>query len=573
MFKMVACKPGYEEFEINRIMKTLNEILEQPISYDHVLIDVESIPMLVEQDDTKNQRHLDHAEDLAIRGNGESFNDMISSLLMTHEYLAGGRKRPNYSLSAKMDGSPSVVWGYDPNNGKFFVGTKSTFNKNPKVNYNDKDIDGNHGHQKGLPDRLKLLLQQLKKVTPRGKVFQGDLMYTSNEVADGMDGHLSFTPNTLTYHVPKDSPEGKKILKSKVGVAPHTEYEKTENGDLQAKFGVDLSQFKKHDDIHLMDTKISGPFKYSRTEKEKFTSHIERAKELQKKLTENESASVLKNHEKLLLAYINQSAKTKKEHSVEGYLAFLQRQMGKRMDDVKLDKDKGGIRKAVTDEMAIVSTNKHIFNNLFQLHKQIQSAKSVLVNVLSQQSPYKESMLGTPSKPEGYVVSHNGKPMKLADRQRSSASDWNERANPEHNPTVMHWDRAETKQTTSSKENKKTSSKDKKDNNPLTPADKVKWLKTMFPGQEVSLAGRENHTIIAQLQQLHNKGVKHVTIVAGAERVPEYTKILTRYNGPGRLFHFHKARVVSSGERDRDSKGNEKGSDTKARNTTKNNGR
>ena len=31
--------------------------------------------------------------------------------------------------SVKIDGSPAIVWGTDPENGKFFIGTKSVFNK------------------------------------------------------------------------------------------------------------------------------------------------------------------------------------------------------------------------------------------------------------------------------------------------------------------------------------------------------------------------------------------------------------------------------------------------------------
>jgi hypothetical protein len=104
-----------------------------------------------------------------------------------------------------------------------------------------------------------------------------------------------------------------------------------------------------------------------------------------------------------------------------------------------------------------------------------------------------------------------------------------------------------------------------KDKNPLTPQEKLKWIKTLFPGQDVALAGHEASTIIAQLQQLHHMGKKHVTIVAGADRVPEYQRILAKYNGPDKLFHFHKARIVSSGERDPDAEGTEGVSGSKVR--------
>ena len=44
-------------------------------------------------------------------------------------------------FSVKIDGSHAIVWGTDPENAKFFVGTKSVFNKRtPKVNYTAEDV-------------------------------------------------------------------------------------------------------------------------------------------------------------------------------------------------------------------------------------------------------------------------------------------------------------------------------------------------------------------------------------------------------------------------------------------------
>ena len=49
------------------------------------------------------------------------------------------------NMSVKWDGAPAVFCGINPENGKFFVGTKSVFNKTPKINYNTSDIRRNHG--------------------------------------------------------------------------------------------------------------------------------------------------------------------------------------------------------------------------------------------------------------------------------------------------------------------------------------------------------------------------------------------------------------------------------------------
>ncbi len=572
-------------------MKLLNDILDFN-STSIVLFDEIELEYLIEAKEEKEQTerlyNFDHAEDCLIRGCGKGFDDMLTNLTMTHEFLSGGRKRPGFNISTKMDGSPSIVWGHDPNSSKFFVGTKAFFNRTPKVNYTDKDIDANHGSSPTLAARLKMLLKHLKSVTPRKGVFQGDLMYTGQEVTD-YNNKLTFTPNTLTYSVDKNSGDGRKILKSKVGIAPHTEYEQMPNGNLQAKFDIDLSQFKKNDDVHLFDTKVSGPFHYPATQKKEFVDNIKKVMELQFKLNSNpENKEILKSHEKLLLAYINAAVKTKKDNSLEGYIAFLNRQFAKRVENVKQDKTKQTIRQDLNQELQNIVANKSVFKTLFQAHKHVQQAKDILVKTLSHNSPYKETILGVPSKPEGFVVSNNNKPMKLVDRQHFSAAnfEWNERANPDHNPVVMSWGKmnpahaghgkvlakgADIARRTGAKHvAMTTNNKDKTDkDNPLTAADKVKWLKSMFPGQEVALAGRENSTIVAQLQQLHNKGTKDVTIVAGADRVKDYTNILAKHNGPGKLFHFHKARVVSSGERDPDSDGTEGLSSSKVRNAAK----
>ena len=75
--------------------------------------------------------HLEHPEDTILTGD-LSVLDAFSN-------------RMHNSYSVKIDGSPAIVWGVNPENGKFFVGTKSVFNKKtPKINYTVEDICNNH---------------------------------------------------------------------------------------------------------------------------------------------------------------------------------------------------------------------------------------------------------------------------------------------------------------------------------------------------------------------------------------------------------------------------------------------
>ena len=55
-----------------------------------------------------------------------------------------GSSRSSVNVTVKWDGAPAVFVGTNPENGKFFVGTKSVFNKNPKINYSISDIQKNH---------------------------------------------------------------------------------------------------------------------------------------------------------------------------------------------------------------------------------------------------------------------------------------------------------------------------------------------------------------------------------------------------------------------------------------------
>ena len=138
--------------------------------------------------------HLEHAEDHVINYGKEGFQHAFHNLNDVHKALK--EKKPNNTtVLVKHDGSPSVVWGYHPETKKFFVASKSAFNKNPKLNYTHADIDKNH-ESPGLREKLHTALDHLPKSTPHGRIFQGDVMYTHHDVRHETSG-ASFQPNTI----------------------------------------------------------------------------------------------------------------------------------------------------------------------------------------------------------------------------------------------------------------------------------------------------------------------------------------------------------------------------------------
>ena len=97
-----------------------------------------------------------------------------------------------------------------------------------------------------------------------------------------------------------------------------------------------------------------------------------------------------------------------------------------------------------------------------------------------------------------------------------------------------------------------------KDKNPLTAAQKVKHAKRYFSDTNITVANKEHPNFLSQASELHKKGVTHLHMVAGSDRVGEYKKILNKYNGvkgPHGHFKFKHIEVHSAGERDPDAEG------------------
>ena len=146
-------------------------------------------------------------------------------------------------MQNKWDGAPAIVAGKDPSTGKFFVGTKSVFTRNPKINFTVADIKANHPAE-GLQDKLILALNTLKRLKWT-TIAQGDFLFAKDTLSEQeIDGenYLTFAPNTLTYAVPSQSKLASDIVKSEIGIVWHTEYVGGPTlADTTAKFGFDSS--------------------------------------------------------------------------------------------------------------------------------------------------------------------------------------------------------------------------------------------------------------------------------------------------------------------------------------------
>jgi cytidyltransferase-like protein len=109
--------------------------------------------------------------------------------------------------------------------------------------------------------------------------------------------------------------------------------------------------------------------------------------------------------------------------------------------------------------------------------------------------------------------------------------------------------------------------------NPLSGEQKVKHLKRYSPGTNVEASSKEHPSIFHQASKLYKKGVTHLHVVVGSDRVKEFRDSLHKYNGiSGKHGHYHfkKITVHSAGQRDPDAEGTEGMSGTKMREHAKN---
>jgi len=377
---------------------------------------------LTEEASEEKLKHLEHAEDHVINAGHEGFSHAYHNLKDVHDKLTG--KDNATKVTMKYDGSPSVVFGRHPETGKFFVASKSAFNKNPKINYSHEDIERNHGHAPGLVEKLKAALDHLPKVTPKKGVFQGDIMHTHHDVHES-GGKVHFTPNTITYSADNNSPHGKAALRSKIGIAVHTKYNGKNLEDMKAEYAPNLDEFGLHKDVHTISTEHdTSQIDYKPQHQAKFVKHMAAAAKLHAK-TGQETHDAIANHRIPLKTYINHTVRTGTKPNVDEFMAHFAKSHQKKIDSVKTASSKAAKTAAMEQDVAHVQRNRGHFERVLKMHHHLQKAKDVLANTLSSRAEFGHSISGKKSKPEGFVVVRHNRPTKIVDRAEFSAANFN----------------------------------------------------------------------------------------------------------------------------------------------------
>ena len=382
--------------------------------------------------------HLEHLEDEIINNGSDGAKTSINFLKSIKKMLQGGKGGSN--VSVKWDGAPAVFAGTNPENGKFFVGTKSIFNATPKINYTVSDISRNHGG--ALADKLAVALKYLPSLGIKG-VLQGDLLFTDDKKSAVVDGERSivFTPNTITYAVPTTSVDMyNKIKAAKIGIIFHTSYKGKTMKGLKASFGASVSGLKSNKNVFYDDAryKQSEDPGLTKAEEKRFDAILRMAEgsvykggafiDLIKKDKGPLSLGVQ------LKTFFNTYIRAGKKITGAAALAnnfevFFRDRLQKEIKDKKTDKAKQKYEEILEAGMKILRPNRKGLYFAIASYITLQTAKSMLLsklnNIQSIGSFMRTSTGYKATNPEGYVAINKGSAVKLVDRLVFSRANFN----------------------------------------------------------------------------------------------------------------------------------------------------
>ena len=396
---------------------------------------------LEESKENKNV-HLEHIEDEVLNRGVAGTRDSINFLRSLRDMLAG-HAESKVNVTTKWDGAPAVFCGINPENGKFFVGTKGVFAKNAKLNYTDKDIDNNHPAE-GLNKKLKVALRYLPKLGIKG-VLQGDMMFTKGDLKDDIidgDNYVTFQPNTIVYAVPVDSKLSQMMRAAQIGVVFHTSYTGKKLEDMKASFNIDINNLTTTKDVWFRDASFvdaSGTATFTEQETKQITNILSDIGNLFRginpvvlnRIATTETIKIQ------IKTFNNSKVRAGQVISdtfkhVRELTRSIEDKLNKEILSAKLDKTK---QKRITEKselMRFYRNNATELKKIFDIQNGLVEAKSMIIKKLQQIQQVTGTFLRTDTgfkitNAEGFVAVDKlqGNAVKLVDRLEFSQANFN----------------------------------------------------------------------------------------------------------------------------------------------------
>ena len=384
--------------------------------------------------------HMEHLEDEILNGGVAGTRGALNFLQGLRDMLAGNTDS-SVNVTVKWDGAPAVFAGYNPENDRFFVGTKGVFAKNAKINYTETDINDNHSG--GLASKLKVALNELPKANIKG-VLQGDMMYTKEDLqTETIDNeqYITFQPNTIVYAIPVKTRLAAKILSSNMGIVWHTTYSGSTMEDMTASFGVSSGAFRESSTIWQADASFqdhSGSATMTKKETGDVTAILKKAGSLFQKLNSNVLGMIANDSQtgELVKAYTNKMVrqgepiKDVKRHTA-GLIAFVYDKLKADIDKVKREETKKNKKDVMDRYVGFLRANSSEIVKIFAMQNLLIEAKLIIIRKLEKVKSIKTLMKTSTgfrvTAPEGFVAIDNlkGGAVKLVDRMEFSMQNFN----------------------------------------------------------------------------------------------------------------------------------------------------
>ena len=383
--------------------------------------------------------HLEHLEDEVLNGGVNGTRSAINFLQSLRDMLAGSSKS-RVDVTVKWDGAPAIFAGVNPENEKFFVGTKGVFAKTkPKLNYSIDDINTNHSG--GLADKLKVAFEVLSPLRWNG-IFQGDMMFTSDDLKkETIDGqpYVTFQPNTIVYAVPYKSAGS--VLSAKMGVVWHTSYSGKTMEGMTAKFGVKLSQIPKTNQAWMQDATyrdVSGTATFNKTETDAITKILSQAGKTFHTLKKNVLTTIVEDETIRTMIKTFNNTKVRSGEKIKntrmhtsGAIAFAYDKMKKDISKVKREESKKAKQQVMDEKMKFFRSNSSQLVKIFDMQNLLVDAKEMIIRKLEGAKGLADTFVKTDrgfrvTPAEGFVaIDKMGKAVKLVDRMEFSMHNFN----------------------------------------------------------------------------------------------------------------------------------------------------
>ena len=399
------------------------------------------INILLGEAKTGKNLHLEHIEDEVLNGGVDGTRGSINFIQSLRDMLAGSSMKNTY-ITTKWDGAPAVFCGINPENDKFFVGSKSIFNKTPKINYTPQDIDDNH--PPGLASKLKVALEHLPKLGIKG-VLQGDMMFAKEDLAiKTIEGerYVTFHPNTIVYAVPLGSDLGKDILNSKMGIVFHTEYKGTKLEDMKSSFNININRLLKNKDIWFRDaefTDASGTGSFTARDTETITKILSSVGRTFQNISANTLNTIADDSEinTIIKTFNNSKIKTGQQirnirTHVTQLIRYIENKYDKDINKLKTDASKDKKTQRKNEFLKFFLQKKADLEKIFDLMNMLIDAKMMIISKLENMEQLTQTFVkdGAGYKvtaPEGFVAVDQikGGAVKLVDRLEFSRNNFN----------------------------------------------------------------------------------------------------------------------------------------------------